>query len=216
MAFTRPGLRYLFHEVIGHYDTTDPFIHVSDGGHWENLGLVEALRRRHRRIVVIDASGDHFSAAANGSGIGLTTLYEAVDLARIELFTEVKVDHDQFQRLLPDRRTGRCEQNWMTCPVVYHRDPLHNWENGCDDRCQHGEILFVKALVGDRTPESVLSFANADRIFPAYSTGDQFLSEPQFRSLVGLGEAAMNDALHGVGTRWFEGADETGTEPSIS
>jgi hypothetical protein len=216
MAFTRPGLRYLFHEVIGHYDTTDPFIHVSDGGHWENLGLVEALRRRHRRIVVIDASGDHFSAAANGSGIGLTTLYEAVDLARIELFTEVKVDHDQFQRLLPDRRTGRCEQNWMTCSVVYHRDPLHNWENGCDDHCQHGEILFVKALVGDRTPESVLSFANADRIFPAYSTGDQFLSEPQFRSLVGLGEAAMNDALHGVGTRWFEGADDTGTEPSIS
>ncbi|MFM2078557.1 MAG: hypothetical protein RJA49_2447, partial [Actinomycetota bacterium] len=203
-AFTRPGLRYLFHEVIGHFDTTDPFIHVSDGGHWENLGLVEALRKRNERIVVIDASGDRFREATPLSlATGLGTLYEAVDLARIELFTEVKVDPEQFAMMAPDHRTGRCRRNWMTCDVVYHCDPVHDWEAGCDERCHHAQLLLVKALVSDGTPESVLSFANTDRVFPAYSTGDQFLTDAQFRSLVGLGEASMAHAVDALGADWF-------------
>jgi hypothetical protein len=204
MAFTRPGLRYLFHEVIGHFDTTDPFIHVSDGGHWENLGLVEALRARNERIVVVDASGDKFQeASALGPASGLHTLYEAVDLARIELFTEIRIDPDQYALMVPDHRTGRCRRNWMTCTVVYHRDPDHDWSVCTDPHCHRAEMLFVKALVSDRTPESVLSFANTDRVFPAYSTGDQFLTDAQFRSLVGLGEASMGDALDALTTAWF-------------
>lgn len=204
-AFTRPGLRYLFHEVVGHFDMSDPFIHVSDGGHWENLGLVEALRQRHRHIVVVDASGDHFETATGSSpGKGLGTLYEAVDLARMELHTEVRIDSTEFETMRPNHRTGRCTQNWMQCDIVYHYDAHHRWSSECDERCHTGTMLFVKALISDRTPESVLSFANTDRVFPNYSTGDQFLGDDQFRSLVGLGEAAMRDALLGVGDVWFD------------
>lgn len=203
-AFTRPGLRYLFHEVVGHFDTSDPFIHVSDGGHWENLGLVEALRQRHRHIVVVDASGDHFETATGSApGKGLGTLYEAVDLARMELHTEVRIDSTEFETMRPNHRTGRCTQNWMQCDIVYHYDAQHRWNTECDERCSTGTMLFVKALISDRTPESVLSFANTDRVFPNYSTGDQFLGDDQFRSLVGLGEAAMRDALVNVGDEWF-------------
>ena len=40
--------------------TTDdsPYVYLSDGGHFENLGLYEMLRRRCRFIVVIDAGCD--------------------------------------------------------------------------------------------------------------------------------------------------------------
>src|SRR6266568_5466571 len=34
------------------------WMYVTDGGHYENLGLVEALRRGADNIVVLDASGD--------------------------------------------------------------------------------------------------------------------------------------------------------------
>jgi hypothetical protein len=49
----------------------------TDGGHWENLGLVELLRHRCRTVVCIDASGDAPPFA--------TTLSEAVTLAYEEL-----------------------------------------------------------------------------------------------------------------------------------
>jgi hypothetical protein len=34
------------------------FLYVTDGGHWENLGLVELLRRGCTKIYCFDAAGD--------------------------------------------------------------------------------------------------------------------------------------------------------------
>ena len=49
-------LSYLLKEIIGYFDANDHHVYVTDGGHRENLGLVELLRRRlsddrlHRRV----------------------------------------------------------------------------------------------------------------------------------------------------------------------
>jgi hypothetical protein len=37
---------------------TSPFVYLSDGGHFENLGIYELVRRRCACIVVIDAGED--------------------------------------------------------------------------------------------------------------------------------------------------------------
>ena len=50
------------------------YLYVSDGGHWENLGLVELLRRGCTRIVCINAGGDHQDSFG--------TIGEAMALAR--------------------------------------------------------------------------------------------------------------------------------------
>jgi hypothetical protein len=192
--FPRPGLRYLFHEVIGHYDLADPFIQVSDGGHWENLGLAEALRDRHRTIIVVDATGGRVEPASAGpAGTGFASLHEATDVARIEMATEVRIDVTPMR---PDPRTGRATQNWASGTIVYHRDREHDWRSCTDDpRCAKGTLLFVKAVICDRTPADVLAYANTDRVFPDYPTGDQFLSDNQFDALVRLGRSAIEDAL---------------------
>jgi hypothetical protein len=192
--FPRPGLRYLFHEVIGHYDVADPFIQVSDGGHWENLGLAEALRDRHRTIIVVDATGGRVAPASAGpAGAGFASLHEATDVARIEMATEIRIDVTSMR---PDPRTGRATQNWAFGTIVYHRDRDHDWRSCRDDpRCAEGTLLFVKAVICDRTPADVLAYANTDRVFPDYPTGDQFLSDNQFDALVRLGRSAMQDAL---------------------
>jgi len=188
--FPKAGLRYLFHEVIGYYSAEDPFVQVSDGGHWENLGLVEAMRDRHQVIVVVDASGGSVEPASAGpAGEGFNELYEAIDLARIELHAEVRVD---VEDLRPNPVTGRAKRNWLQGEVVYHTDPDHTWAT-CD--CPKGTVLYVKGLVSDTTPEDVLAFANVDRQFPDYSTADQFLSDAQFTTLVRLGDSAMKEAL---------------------
>lgn len=188
--FPKAGLRYLFHEVIGYYSAEDPFVQVSDGGHWENLGLVEALRDRHEVIVLVDASGGSVAPTTSGpDGKGFNELYEAIDLARIELHVEVRID---VARLRPDPVTGRAASNWVQGEVIYHTDPGHSWAT-CS--CPKGTVLYVKDVISDTTPEDVLAFANVDRQFPDYSTADQFLTEAQFRSLVRLGDTAMAEAL---------------------
>lgn len=57
---------------------------MTDGGHWENLGLVELLRRGCTRVVCVDGSG--------GDAVSFGTLSEAIALARSDLGVDIKID----------------------------------------------------------------------------------------------------------------------------
>lgn len=59
---------YLLSELFGRTQHTSPFVYLSDGGHFENLGLYELVRRRCACIVAIDAGEDgdsHFDDLGN-------------------------------------------------------------------------------------------------------------------------------------------------------
>ncbi len=61
-VWTRPnpsfGGGYLLKELFGQTDKDAPFVYLSDGGHFENLGIYELVRRRCACIVAIDAGQD--------------------------------------------------------------------------------------------------------------------------------------------------------------
>ncbi|MFG3051994.1 hypothetical protein ACGFZP_13720 [Kitasatospora sp. NPDC048239] len=69
-------LQYQLRELCGRFPMDDRFLLTTDGGHYENLGLVELLRHGVRTAVCVDASGDTSYAA---------TLAAAITLAREEL-----------------------------------------------------------------------------------------------------------------------------------
>jgi hypothetical protein len=50
--------RPLFSEAFGLTTDASPYVYLSDGGHFENLGLYEMVRRRCRLIVLVDAGCD--------------------------------------------------------------------------------------------------------------------------------------------------------------
>ena len=52
------ALKPLFFEATGQTTEERDWIYLSDGGHFDNLGLYEMIRRRCRKIVVVDASAD--------------------------------------------------------------------------------------------------------------------------------------------------------------
>lgn len=52
------SIRPLVTELVGATNDESKFVYVSDGGHFENLGLYEMIRRRCRLIVVVDATCD--------------------------------------------------------------------------------------------------------------------------------------------------------------
>lgn len=60
----------IFTELFGsNLDETNKYIHLSDGGHFENLGLYELIQRKCKTIIVSDAGADpdwQFSDLARG------------------------------------------------------------------------------------------------------------------------------------------------------
>ncbi|MGH3487990.1 MAG: hypothetical protein ACRDP8_08765, partial [Actinopolymorphaceae bacterium] len=91
----KPGVYRLFKEAVGRTSLYDRRLYVTDGGHYDNLGLVEALRRRPRRIIVIDASLDPEDSFA--------TVGSAIATARMDLGVSVHFDPRQIQRNDGDR-----------------------------------------------------------------------------------------------------------------
>ena len=49
----------LFNEALGTTNASYAYVNLSDGGHFDNLGLYEMVLRRCRHIVVVDAGCDY-------------------------------------------------------------------------------------------------------------------------------------------------------------
>ena len=75
----RPRPSHLIAEVFGRNSVNHKFLYVTDGGRYENLGLVELLRRGCTRIFCLDASG----------GRAFEALGDAIALARSEVGVEI-------------------------------------------------------------------------------------------------------------------------------
>lgn len=82
------GAGYYYRELFGLNNSDARLVQVTDGGHYENLGLVEALRRRSRLIFCVDGGGDRPPLA---SGLG-----DALRLAKSGL--GVTITFDRFTR----------------------------------------------------------------------------------------------------------------------
>lgn len=74
---------YWAREVLGLHPSTNPLVLCTDGGHYENLGLVELLRHRCRLIFCVDATGDTPPLAR--------TLAQAIAIAREELGVSIEL-----------------------------------------------------------------------------------------------------------------------------
>ena len=80
----RFGLLRLVNELFGQSDDTTSYVYLTDGGHFDNMGLYELLRRRCRTIVVCDSEADPNLAF---QGIGM-----AIRKARLDFGIEVTLD----------------------------------------------------------------------------------------------------------------------------
>ena len=168
---------YLLRELIGQNNLRRKFLYISDGGHYENLGLVELLRRGCTTVYVIDASGD-----SPGS---IRTLGQAVALARSELGIEFD-DIDPSMFVLE----GTAEPGIVVGDhaIMHYRFP----DNGGD-----GTLVYIKkALVKDKaTPADLISYQEARPLFPYDSTADQFYDVEQFEAYRALGASVTRRAL---------------------
>ncbi|KUH35524.1 hypothetical protein ATE80_28745 [Streptomyces kanasensis] len=185
-------LRYQLQELVNRYSDTSPLLLCTDGGHFDNLGLVELLRLRCRTVYVIDASGDDPPLA--------TTLAQAVTLAYEELGVRITFDGpDDLDPLdlVPGSGTplgpatpmkalnARFSKRCAVRGTITYPEPIPFSDGKPDD--DKGTIIFVKANLTSAMPYELLSYAVEEEAFPRVSTMDQWFDHTQFDAYRALG-----------------------------
>jgi hypothetical protein len=168
----RPGPYRLLKEGIGKTSVTDRRLYITDGGHYDNLGLVEALRRRPATIIVLDASND--------SENSFRALGEAVATARMDL--DCEIDIDPAPMITTD---GVARVAWVHGKLTY--------ADGAT-----GTLHFAKAVKLEGIGLDTKVYAGRHPEFPRTGTGDQFYGEFDFEAYRQLGWAATSGLLVGM------------------
>ncbi|MGR9270753.1 patatin-like phospholipase family protein (plasmid) [Rhizobium leguminosarum] len=173
---------YLFDEAFGRLRSDSLRIYVTDGGHIDNLGLYQLLKRRCKFILVIDAEAD--------PGMNFSAFADVQRFARIDEGTLVSLDwrpvrYDALERLADLRKT-RPESIRSRHFAVGSID----YGNG-----EKGVLLYVKAAVRGDEPDYVLDYERRYPEFPHEATSDQFFSEEQMEAYRALGYHAVDAAF---------------------
>jgi hypothetical protein len=153
----------------------DARIHLADGGHFENLGLYELLRRRCRYILVSDAGADPACTLAD--------LGQAVQRARADLGAEIDICADpMFHGAGSANRSDIRKRAHLVGQVTY--------SDG-----SRGEILYLKALLREQLGADIYGYWRTNPEFPNQPTSNQFYGELQFDSYRELGRQLMAGIL---------------------
>ncbi|ASR36512.1 phospholipase [Prauserella marina] len=185
-------LPYLAREVLGLHPHRDRLLHISDGGHYDNLGLVELFRRRCTRIFCVDASNDAPPTA--------TTFAEALTLAQQELGIRVELD----EPWTTEQGTGEVWEGGESLAGRLSRSPLitgtvhYPAESGLAGGVT-GRLVVARALLWKDLPYSLLSYAMHNPEFPNDSTGDQWFDDAKFSAYTELGRRIGDAAKAAAG-----------------
>lgn len=164
----------LLKEATGLTDKHHPWVNLSDGGHFENLGLYEMVARRCRLILVVDAGADG----------GFTDEDLGLALRKIRIDFGIPVS---FAKPINPGTPLRMAVGTIQYSEV-DRDEAGN-------PAKDGLLVYLKAAMLDDEPADVAAYAQANEAFPHESTADQFFSESQFESYRRLGEFTVASAL---------------------
>ncbi|WP_404538705.1 patatin-like phospholipase family protein [Bradyrhizobium sp. USDA 223] len=188
----RPGPKYLMHEAFFKSGTTvaegsltdgkrKGFVFLTDGGHIENLGIYELLRRRCRIIVAVDAEADEDMRALS--------LVQLQAFARIDLGTVISLDWkpiaERTRATSAELRKGKRDPQpgpHVALGQIDYPPPEGKMER------EMGVLIYIKAsLTGDEN-DYVTEYKLENPSFPHETTLEQLFSEKQFECYRALGE----------------------------
>lgn len=175
------GLFSLLAELFGQLDADAPYVHLSDGGHFDNLGIYELVRRRCRLVIALDVGSDRQLAFED---LGNTIRRCATDL-------HVRIELDVSRMAAAD--SGLCGASCAAGTIRYSQA-----DRGAPD----GVLLYIKpAIVGSENAD-LLNYRKLHPDYPHESIADQWFDEAQFESYRALGEhvveCALRDAARGA------------------
>jgi hypothetical protein len=175
----RFALAQLADELFGRANDTKKYVYLSDGGHFDNMGLYELVRRRCRYIVICDSEADGGLAF---SGIGM-----AIRKCRIDFGAEIALDLSALEHAKDSQySTAHCVVGTITYP---------------EKPTTPGYVVYIKSSLTGDEPADVMNYKKEDSAFPHDSTLNQWFSESQFESYRRLGHHIAYSVLKPAGAR---------------
>jgi hypothetical protein len=208
IRWVKPNLLYpgLF-ESFGRFNLNENarYSLITDGGHFENLGLYELVRRRLKLIIVCDATAD--------PAFKFTDLANAIQKVRADFGAIVDIDAEQLATLTPqsqdaaskgDRALASASRGYLIAPIRYSlrvgQDPYGGREVGT--------LILLKATAFKGSPADLFSYRREHPEFPNQATLDQFFDEKQFDSYRELGYVTAYQVLRELETSGPEQGEE--------
>ncbi len=181
-AWFRRGPRHaalpLLAEAFGFTTSDFQDVNLSDGGHFENLGLYEMILRRCQRIVVVDAGRD--------TDYAFEDLGNAIRKVRIDFGIPVEITVTFLEPNKKGQHLARCAVGTIHYEKV-------------DRGAPPGKLIYIKPLLQKTEPVDVRNYASAHPGFPHETTGDQWFSESQLESYRMLGDHTIQETLAEAG-----------------
>jgi hypothetical protein len=168
------SIRPFIDEAFGLTNDTNGWVNLSDGGHFENLGLYEMVLRRCRTIIVVDGSAD--------PSFQFDDLGNAIRKIRIDM--GIDIEFPEFSV------TRAATSHSRHCAVGAIR-----YKSIDGPRAKDGSLIYIKASLTGNEPSDVLNYAKGHPAFPHESTGNQWFVESQFESYRRLGCHVVDEML---------------------
>jgi hypothetical protein len=158
----RVGPFYLIKEMLGLINEKSSFVNLSDGGHLENMGLYELVRRRCKYIIVGDGEAD--------KEMTFHGLSDAVRIVIIDMGIKIDIDLDHIYR-----KEKNEDGSLKIVGSSHHAVGTINYGKSKEEE---GYLLYIEDYMA-RNPD-----------FPHETTADQFFDEAQFEAYRALGMEA--------------------------
>jgi len=182
----QPTLGMLYAEAAGHTSYRSTWMCVTDGGHYDNLGVVEALRRaaalRVTHILVLDASGDKADTWFTlGGSIALARSDAGIDIALnpTKMITALKTGGPQLAQ-------GHVVRPWVDGTFT-GRD-----QSGA---MLQGTVVVCKLGWWTSAPWDVRAYAAGHPAYPTDSTLEQLYDSAEFDAYRELGACSVESAI---------------------
>jgi hypothetical protein len=161
--------------------TTDErnFVYLSDGGHFDNLGLYEMVRRRCRFILVVDAGYD--------PNFLFQDLGNAVRKISIDLNISIRFFSIENLNGRSGRDTAERDSTDYAVGEIDYR--------AADGAKENGIILYIKPVYRGKRSVGIRAYKMNQPEFPHQPTVDQSFTESQFESYRALGFEIMGEIV---------------------
>ncbi len=163
-------------------------LQISDGGHFENLGLYELVRRQCRLVVVCDAGAD--------KEYSFSDLQVAIRRCAADFNAKIAFP-DGLEGMIPQIESQDFPKGIMLAKQG-HAVGTIRYDDGSS-----GTIVLMKTTMIEGLSLLTRGYKVANRDFPDQTTADQFFDEEQFEAYRELGYqitkemlADPNTALH--------------------
>jgi len=179
-ATPRFSLKCLLNELFAGTTDDAAYVYLSDGGHFDNMGLYELVKRRCGLIILCDAEADpdyEFGGLAN-----------AIRKCRTDMGIDIDLDVSDIK----PPADGPSKSHCAVGEVHYEY---------ADCEAPTGTIIYVKASLTGDEPVDLQNYKQKHGAFPHESTVDQWFTESQFESYRKLGYYEILSLLE---RRWWE------------